>query len=105
MKPYEKELLDKRLKDIMTDIIPTELLPRLPCLTRFDQEEIQAAQSNHGPVRASMVLIDRLKRRRDGFQQFVQALSECGSQHIALMLDPYCTYTQSEGRQFVTSGC
>lgn len=102
MKPYEKELLDKRLKDFMTEIIPVELLPHLPCLTSFDKEEIQAVQLNHGPVRASMVLIDRLKRRQDGFQQFIQALSKCGGQHVALMLDPYCTFT-SEGREFATS--
>lgn len=93
MDPKEKKILEEKLKDFMKDIIPVELLPYLPCLTRFDRDEIQASQNNHGSVRASFVLVDRLKRRRDGFQQFVQALRECGSQHIALMLDPDCRYT------------
>lgn len=93
MDPKEKKILEEKLKDFMKDIIPVELFPYLPCLTRFDRDEIQASQNNHGSVRASFVLVDRLKRRRDGFQQFVQALRECGSQHIALMLDPDCRYT------------
>lgn len=96
MRPCEKRLLDSRLKDFMAAIVPVELLAYLPCLTTQDREEVEASQANHGPVRATMVLVDRLKRRERGFQEFVRALRECGSEHIALMLDPNC-----EGRQIL----
>lgn len=89
MRPYEKQLLDERLKHFMREVIPEELLPYLPCLTDEDQEEILAKQSNHGHIRATSVLVDRLKRRDKGFSQFVQALRSCGGEHTALLLDPY----------------
>ena len=89
MRPYEKQLLDERLKHFMREVIPEELLPYLPCLTAQDREEILAKQTNHGHIRATSVLVDRLKRRNKGFSQFVQALRSCGGEHTALLLDPY----------------
>ena len=89
MRPYEKQLLDERLKHFMREVIPEELLPYLPCLTDQDQQEILAKQTNHGHIRATSVLVDRLKRREEGFPQFVQALRSCGAEHTALLLDPY----------------
>ena len=96
MKPQEKEILEKRLKDFMGDIIPIELLPFLPCLRQQDREAVEAKQSNYGPSKATVVLIDRLKRKDRGFLEFVEALRVCGGEHIALMLDPYHLYS-SEG--------
>ena len=89
MRPYEKQLLDGRLKHFMEEVIPDELLPYLPCLTPPDKQEILAKQTNHGPIKATYVLVDRLKRRDEGFPQFVQALRSCGGEHTALLLDPY----------------
>ena len=89
MRSYEKQLLDERLKHFMNEVIPEELLPYLPCLTAQDRDEILAKQTNHGHIRATSVLADRLKRRDKGFPQFVQALRSCGAEHTALLLDPY----------------
>lgn len=96
MELREKRLLDKKLKDFMMDVVPVDLLPYLPCLTRFDKEEIEASQRNHGPTRACCVLVDRLKKRQRGFQQFLQALSHNGSHHVVWLLDPNY-YTSHEG--------
>jgi len=90
MRQLEKQLLDKRLKDFQKEVIPDVLFPYLPCLIPEDKEEIQAKQNNHGPIKATALLVDRLKRRGDkAFPQFVQALRKCGGEHTALLLDPY----------------
>ena len=89
MRTQEKQLLDKRLKDFMEEVIPVELFPYLSCLKSQDKEEIEAKQTNHGPIHATRILVDRLKRRDGGFANFVQALRKCGSAHTALLLDPY----------------
>ncbi|CAH3018864.1 unnamed protein product [Porites evermanni] len=88
MRPYEKQILDQRLKDFQYEVIPNELLPFLPCLIQEDKEVIEAEQTNRGPIKATTVLVDRLKRRQKGFQDFVKALRKCGSEHTALLLDP-----------------
>ncbi len=92
MKIYEKKILEKRLKYFMKEVIPVELFPFLSCLEQIDKEAIEASQGNHGPTRANSVLVDRLKRRQKGFQDFVQALRKCGFEHTALILDPYYNY-------------
>ena len=68
-------------------MIPDELFPFLRCLIPEDKEAIKAEQTNRGPIRATAVLVDRLKRRH-GFQDFVKALRKYGSEHTALLLDP-----------------
>lgn len=89
MRPREKQLIDKRLKDFNEEVVPVDLIPYLPCLVQQDKEEIAAMQTNHGPTRATLTLVDRLKRRDKGFANFVQALRKCGGSHTALLLDPY----------------
>ena len=101
MELREKRILDKTLKDFMMDVVPVDLLPYLPCLTRFDKEEVEASQRNHGPTRACCVLVDRLKKRQRGFQQFLQALSQSGSHHVVWLLDPNY-YTSHEGEINIT---
>ena len=88
MRPYEKQILDQRLKDFQYEVIPDELFPYLPCLIQEDKEVIGAEQTNRGPIKATAVLVDRLKRRQKGFQDFVKALRKNGSEHTALLLDP-----------------
>ena len=92
MKNYEKIILDKRLPDFMEEVIPIELLPHLSSLQKTDREAIEARQIAEGPTRANYILVDRLKRRHKGFQDFVQALRKCGFEHTALLLDPYYNY-------------
>ena len=84
----EKQILDQRLKDFQYEVIPDELFPFLRCLIPEDKEAIKAEQTNRGPIKATAVLVDRLKRRQKGFQDFVKALRKCGSEHTALLLDP-----------------
>ena len=83
----EKQILDQRLKDFQYEVIPDELFPFLRCLIPEDKEAIKAEQTNRGPIRATAVLVDRLKRRH-GFQDFVKALRKYGSEHTALLLNP-----------------
>ena len=90
MRAYEKKILDKRLPDFLEEVVPVDLLPYLPCLTKPDKENIEALQNTKGPTRATALLVDRLKRRDKAFAQFVLALRRCGSGHTALLLDPYC---------------
>ena len=75
----------------MEEVIPYDLFPYLPCLIQQDKEEIEATQRQRGPIKATMVLVDRLKRRDKGFQDFVLALRQCGGEHTALVLDPFYT--------------
>ena len=89
MRPREKQLIDKRLKDFIEEVLPVELFPYLPCLKQQDKEEIAAVQTNHGPMKATQTLVDRLKRRDKAFANFVQALRKCGGAHTALLLDPF----------------
>lgn len=86
-----KRILDERLKYFMGEVIPVDLLPYLSCLQKIDKEAIEACQRNEGPTRANSVLVDRIKRRQ-GFQDFVQALRTSGCDHTALLLDPYYNY-------------
>lgn len=88
----EKQILDKRLRDFHEELIPIDVLPYLSCLQKADKEAIEATQQNQGPTRANSVLVDRIKRRHRGFQDFVQALRKCGFEHTALLLDPYYNY-------------
>ena len=92
MRPFEKKILEERLKDFMEEVIPGDLLPYLSCLQQTDKEAIEATQRNKGPTTANQTLVDRLKRRDKGFLEFVRALRKCGSEHTALLLDPYYNY-------------
>ena len=89
---YEKQILDARLQDFHEELIPVDVLPYLSCLQKVDKEKVEATQRNEGPTRANYVLVDRIKRRHRGFQDFVQALRKCGFEHTALLLDPYYSY-------------
>ena len=89
MRSYEKKILDTRLKDFHEELIPVDVLPYLSCLQKVDKEAIESTQRNEGPTRANSVLVDRIKRRDKGFQDFVQALRRCGFEHTALLLDPF----------------
>lgn len=97
MRPYEKKILEERLKDFMEEVIPVDLLPHLSCLQQTDKEAIEATQNNKGPTTANQTLVDRLKRRDKGFSEFVRALRKCGSEHTALLLDPYYNYPIDAG--------
>ena len=84
----EKKLLTERLQYFIEEVFPCDLLPWLACLTTADKQQIQRDQDRHGDIKATETLVDRLKRRQDGFSQFVIALRSNGSEHVAMLLDP-----------------
>ncbi|XP_048587740.1 antiviral innate immune response receptor RIG-I isoform X1 [Nematostella vectensis] len=87
MQPKQRELITKRLQYFQHDFRPTELLPRLTCLTEADSQQVECDENNKGATRATWTLIDKLKRRENGFEQFVLAVRCEGLGHIALLLD------------------
>ncbi|XP_046850334.1 uncharacterized protein LOC124443838 isoform X2 [Xenia sp. Carnegie-2017] len=71
------------------DIIPSDILSWMMCLTDEDNEVIMAEERNYGYSRAARLLLDRLKRRgAEAFGQLVNALRENGLEHLALLIDP-----------------
>ena len=84
----ENRILTERLHYFLEEVFPCDLLPWLTCLTESDKQQIQCDQDRHGDIKATDTLVDRLKRRQDGFSQFVIALRENGSEHVAMLLDP-----------------
>ena len=88
MAPEEREKIRMHELCLVKDIIPTDLLPWLPCLTGEDKEVILAEERQYGPTKAARVFLDRLRRRCNSFAQLVQALRENKLQHLALILDP-----------------
>ena len=88
MNRAEREKIDQFSPQIAEDAIPVDLLPYLPCLTQSDREIIKCEEANSGPMRATVELLSRLRRRAGAFQEFVDALRLCGCGHLADLLDP-----------------
>ena len=93
MEREQKELIYRHLSDLVDDVIPVDMLPYLPCLTSNDKEVIKCEETNHGPMRATQILVGRLVRRPNAFQEFIRALRETGCEHLAELL-----YPQEEGK-------
>jgi hypothetical protein len=88
MNPKQRQLIAERHQHFKNDVNPQDLLPHLTCLVEEDKQEIECVISRQGPIRALSTLIDRLRRRRNGFEQFVMALRMNSLDHVALLLDP-----------------
>lgn len=84
----ERDLISENITQLVEDVIPVDMLPYLPCLTKSDKEKIKCEETNHGSMRAAQELIDRLVRRRNSFRQFIEALCETGCRHLAEQLCP-----------------
>ncbi|CAH3037473.1 unnamed protein product [Pocillopora meandrina] len=84
----ERDLISENITQLVEDVIPVDMLPYLPCLTKSDKEKIKCEETNHGSMRAAQELIDRLVRRRNSFRQFIEALCETGCRHLAEQLFP-----------------
>lgn len=78
----ERNVIDKFAVDLKSDVLPIDLLPFLTCLTEDDREQIQFRQDREGPRSAVTILLDRLKKREKGFDQFLSALEENGCKHL-----------------------
>ncbi|EDO44281.1 predicted protein [Nematostella vectensis] len=79
--------MDRVLPDIVEDVIPGDMMPYLPCLTDDDKEQILCEEENRGSRRAAYLLVDRLKRRRNGMFDFIRALSKTGCHHVVARID------------------
>ena len=88
MNREEREKIDQFSPQIAEDAIPVDMLPYLPCLTQGDKEIIKCEEMNSGPMRATLELLSRLRRRAGAFQEFVEALRLSGCGHLADLLDP-----------------
>ena len=88
MTPEQRDTIRINEPQLVRDIMPTDLLCWLACLTDEDKEAIMAEERNNGPTRAARILLDRLKRRSNSFGQLVRALRENTLGHLAALLDP-----------------
>lgn len=88
----EWERVKQMEKYLIKEILPCHLLEHLnDILTDIDRQYILAEQQNHGPICASRVLVDRVKRKgREAFSLFVVGLRNAGFPHAAQLLDPKC---------------
>ena len=84
----DRSLIDQFFPQLAQDIIPVDMLPYLPCLTQTDKEGIKSEEVNRGPYRATILLLDRIQRRTNGFQELVDALRWTGCGHLAHLLVP-----------------
>ena len=84
----DRSLIDQCFPQLAQDIIPVDMLPYLPCLTQTDKEGIKSEEVNRGPYRATILLLDRIQRRTNGFQELVDALRWTGCGHLADLLVP-----------------
>jgi len=83
------KLLDARL-EYFNDVIATELLDKLPCLSQEQKDEITRINTLFTRQTALKTLVDVLKTYENGFEMFVKSLVEAGLEHDAVLLDPDC---------------
>lgn len=86
MEQQERDIIQDLLNDLTRDIIASDMLPYLICLTQDDKEYILMEERNYGYRRAAILLIDRIQRRRNGFQQLLQALIKTGCRHLVELI-------------------
>lgn len=85
----KKKLLTERLQYFKSEIDPESIIDSLKCLIDEDKQVVESEQKNRGAISATRVLVDRLKRRHKGYEQFVVVLRDQGLGHVAQLLDPY----------------
>jgi hypothetical protein len=83
----ERLIIKQFAVDLKSDVIPSDVLPYLLCLTDDDCEQIQFKQDREGPRAAVPTLLDRLKKRPGAFEQFLNALEETGCRHLKTSLE------------------
>lgn len=97
----ERDLISENITQLVEDVIPIDMLPYLPCLTKSDKEKIKCEETNHGSMRAAQELIDRLVRRRNSFREFITALCETGCRHLAEQLCPLQFHEENEQEEVI----
>ena len=89
MSEVERKILRQFAVDLKRDVIPSDVLCHLLCLSEDDCEQIQREEDRKGPRAAVSMLLDRLKKRlhQGAFKQFSTALGETGSSHLKELLE------------------
>ena len=89
MSEVERRILRKLEVDLKRDVIPSEVLPHLLCLTDDDIEQIRCEEDRKGPRAAVTTLLDRLKKRlkQGSFKEFSTALGKSGCPHLQESLE------------------
>ena len=88
MTPEQRVVIKVNEPALVSDIIPSDILSWLMCLTDNDKDVITAEERNSGPTKAATKLLNLLQRRPNSFEQLVCALRENCLQHLAKLLDP-----------------
>ena len=84
MEVEQKEIINSLAEDLVDALTPVDLLPSLTrCLTAEDREKIACDERNDGYRRATQTLLDRLKKRRFAFEDFINALKKHGFSYLA----------------------
>jgi hypothetical protein len=83
----QRQLLEQRLPHFQDDVIATELLNYLPCLTDEQKDQIAYDEKNYLPSKGVRTLVEKLEEYEEGFEQFVLALCKADLGHVAVLLD------------------
>ena len=86
-----KKVLMKNKMHLIEKLNPEELLPLLKSEGIIDQkdENIQAEQANKGPMAATIVLLDRIWRKKENwFTSFLTVLINMEYSYIVEKIDP-----------------
>ena len=89
MSEVERGILRQFAVELKRDVIPSEVLPYLLCLTEDDCEQIQREEDRKGPRAAVATLLDRVKKRlkQGAFKEFSSALGKTGCSHLQESLE------------------
>ena len=89
---YDEKILNLFTLAIIKQLDPVEILPYLMKYGVMGEEEKQnilAENMNHGPMRASYLLLSYLpSRTEDWFRHFIRALIDCHHEDLAKSLEP-----------------
>ena len=96
----QKKILKIFTPAIINDLLPSHLIHHLfarNVISQTDREEIECVLRHRGTTTACLVLLDRIPRRHSNwYQEFLNALKECGFTFLADKLD------RNEGKLYLT---
>ncbi|XP_077990725.1 uncharacterized protein LOC144445049 [Glandiceps talaboti] len=70
-----EQIVLRKLRPRFRDrITPSHLIPFLTCLNRIDEEQIQAGETNKGPITATLMFLNVIIKKSDWYEDLLQAL-------------------------------
>ncbi|XP_002737903.1 ATP-dependent RNA helicase DHX58-like [Saccoglossus kowalevskii] len=88
--PIEITILRQQRGVLIHDIIPSQIIPHLTCLTRTDEGRILTAENKGSTIDGALTLLDLLvKKRTEWYEDFLKALrnDEVKLGHLAASLE------------------